>query len=128
MKRLIGIAALAILAQGAAANDVLYCTEEKGALLSPEESGIEVRSAERQRFKLAFDGMSAKVGGSPYESDYSCHAPYDDHMLSCSNGRFYGFSYNTENQYGVFYTAYPSDGLPTSGDTPTISIFKCDAF
>ena len=130
MKRLIVIAALAILAQGAAANDVLYCTEEEGALLKPTKSGFEMLGKTPERFKLAFDGMSARIGGSSLEGEYSCHSPFSHktYMLDCKGDGFKGFSYNTKTGYGVSHYYYSDDNFPTSGDTPGMAIFKCDAF
>ncbi|MEH6517275.1 MAG: hypothetical protein V7742_11355 [Halioglobus sp.] len=133
MKRLLIGAAFAAIAQGSFAAEVLFCNDEKVAGLFPKPGGIEVKLAIPTRFKLALDGMSVKVAGDTLFSEgvYECESPWDlnPQMLDCrSPVAFSGFSYNTKTKYGIGYFNFPDDELPVGGDTPVVSIFKCDAF
>lgn len=130
---------VAYAAQSEEDSKVLYCGTMVSAGIVPGEKP-RTSSFQTSRFTMKLSSVTFPEGtvleyvvpkGITYGMDgyRVCERPSNSmpHVLKCSKN-FDVITYNIKTGVGVSASFFNSDDLPSGGDTPLVSMFRCNIF
>ncbi len=135
MKKLLIAVVFAVTSSAVVGVEVLYCVENASAGLAKIDGVYKPGGFELKKWTMRVDGetLMLKGGGLDIGGNFECVYPMPTlhpELLLCHDSFYHSIGYNKKTGKGVSAEYFADLTMPRGevGDTPTVSLFTCDAF